>query len=89
MAYVFYKNLICFFLSVLKKANTLHLYSMCGGIKTLKHNVKTTLQIAYSGCKNLTHTSKTRHVKRTQMVVTVTQMVVTVRFTTRVTSLHR
>jgi len=55
---------------------------MCGGIKTLKHNVKTTLQLAYHGCKNLTHTSKTRHVKRTQMVVTV-------RFTIRVTSLHR
>ena len=55
---------------------------MCGGIKTLKHNVRTTLQLAYHGCKNLTHTSKTRHVKRTQMVVTV-------RFTIRVTSLHR
>ena len=44
---------------------------MCGGIRTLKHNVRTTLQLAYHGCKNLTHTSKTRHVKRTQMVVTV------------------
>jgi len=71
MVYVFFKNHICFFLSVLKKTNTLHLYSMCGGIKTLKHNVRTTLQLAYHGCKNLTHTSKTRHVKRTQMVVTV------------------
>jgi len=30
------------------------------------------LQLAYLGCKKLTHTSKTRHVKRTQMVVTVT-----------------
>ena len=51
---------------------------MCGGIKTLKHNMRTTLQLAYhSGCKNLTHTSKTRQVKRTQMVVTV-------RFTIRV-----
>jgi len=47
------------------------------GIKTLKHNVMTTLQLAYHDCKNLTHTSKTRHVKRTQMVVTV-------RFTIRV-----
>jgi len=55
---------------------------MCGGIKTLKHNVKNTLQLAYHGCKNLTRTSKTRHVKRIQMVVTV-------RFTIRVTSLHR
>ena len=81
MVYVFYKNHICFFLSVLKK-NTLHLYSMCDGIKTLKHNVKTTLQLAYHGCKNLTRTSKIRHVKRTQMVVTV-------RFTIRVTSLQR
>jgi len=25
----------------------------------------------HGGCKNLTHTSETRHVKRTQMVVTV------------------
>jgi len=55
---------------------------MCGGMKTLKHNVKTMLQLACHGCKNLTGTSKTRHVKRTQMVVTV-------RFTIRVTSLHR
>jgi len=44
---------------------------MCGGIKTLKHNVRTTLQVAYHGRKNLTHTSKTRHVKRTRMVATV------------------
>jgi len=56
---------------VLKKTNTLHLYSMCGGIKTLKHNVRTTLQLAYHSRKNLAHTSKTRHVKRNQMVVTV------------------
>jgi len=70
MAYVFYKNHICFFLSVLKK-NTLYLYSMCGGMKTLKRNVRTTLQAAFHGCKNLTHTSKTRHVKRTQTIVIV------------------
>ena len=46
---------------------------MCGGIKTLKHNVRTTLQVAYHGYKNLIglHRSKTRQVKRTQMVVTV------------------
>jgi len=33
---------------------------MFGGIKikTLKHNVKATLRLAYHGCKNLTHTSK-------------------------------
>ena len=43
---------------------------MCGGIKMLKHNVWTTLRLAYHGCKNLTHTSKTRQVKRTQMVAT-------------------
>ena len=65
-----------------KKTNTLHLYRMRGGIKTLKHNVRTTLQLSYHGCKYLTHTSKTPHVKRTQMVVTV-------RFTIRVTSLPR
>ena len=82
MVYVFYKNHICFFLSVLEKTNTLHLYGMSGGIKTLKHSVRTTLQLAYHGSKNLTHTSKTAHVQRTQMVVTV-------RFTIRVTSLHR
>jgi len=71
MVYVFYKNHICFFLSVFKeKTITLHLYSICGGIKTSKHNVRTTLQLAYHGCKNLTHTSKTRREKRTQMVVT-------------------
>jgi len=52
------------------------------GTKTLKHNVRTTLQLACHGCKNLTHTSKTAHVKRTQMVVTV-------RFTICVTSLPR
>jgi len=64
MAYVLYKN---YFLSVLKKrkANTLDLYSMCGGIKTLKQKVRTTLQIAYHGCKNLTHARNTRQVKRT------------------------
>jgi len=81
MAHAFYKNHICFSLSLLKKkkkqTNTLHLYTICGGIKTLKHNVRTTLQLANHGCKNLTHTSKTRHVKHTQMVVTV-------RFTIRV-----
>jgi len=41
---------------------------MYGSIKTLKHSVGTTLRLAYHGCKNLTHTSKTCHVKRTQMV---------------------
>ena len=40
---------------------------MCGSIKMLKRNVWTTLPLAYHGCKNLTHTSKTRQVKRTQM----------------------
>jgi len=75
MVYSFYKNHICFFLSVFKKTNTLHLY-MCSGIKTSKHNVRTTLQVAYHACKNI-YRSKTRQVKRTQMVVTV-------RFTIRV-----
>ena len=82
MVYVFFVRIPCFFLSVLKTTNTLHLYSMCGGIKTLKHNVRTTLQFIYHGCKNLTHTSKTRHVKHIQMVVTV-------RFTIRVSSFFR
>jgi len=50
---------------------------MCSGIKTSKHNVRTTLQLPYHGCKDLTHTSKTRQAKRAQMVVTV-------RFTIRV-----
>jgi len=27
-------------------------------LKTLKYNVRTTLQLVYHGCKNLTHTSK-------------------------------
>jgi len=54
-----------------KQTNTLHLYSMHGGIKTSKHNLRTTFQLSYHGCKYLTHTSKTPHLKRTQMVVTV------------------
>jgi len=33
-----------------------------------KHNGRTTLRLAYYGCKNLAHTSKMRQVKRTQMV---------------------
>jgi len=65
-----------------KETNTLHLYSMRGGVKTLKHNVRATLQLSYHGCKYLTHTSKTPYVKRTQMVVTD-------RFTIRVPSLPR
>ena len=65
VANVFYKFQICFFLSVLKR--TKHTAHMCG-IKTLKHNLKTTWQLAYNGCKNLTHTSKPHQVKRTQMV---------------------
>jgi len=35
---------------------------MCGGLQTLKHSVTTTLQLAYHGCKNLTHTSKKAYV---------------------------
>jgi len=48
--------------------NNKHLEHVCSSIKTLKHNVWTTLRLAYHGCKNLTHTSKTCQVKRTQMV---------------------
>jgi len=74
---------LCFLICAKKNKHTAPtVYGMSGGIKTLRHNVRTTLQFAYHGCKNLTHTSKTPHVKRTQMVVTV-------RFTIRVTSLHR
>jgi len=47
------------------------------GINNLKHNVRSTLQLAYHGCKNLTHASKIRHAKHTKMVVTA-------RFTIRV-----
>ena len=54
-----------------KKTNTLHLYSMCGG-KEFKAQREDHAATAYHGCKNLTHTSKIRHVKRIQMVVTVT-----------------
>jgi len=50
---------------------------MCGGIKTLKHSVRTTLRLAYHSCKNLTHTSKTHQAKCTQTVATA-------RFTIRV-----
>jgi len=42
-----------------KKTVTLHLYSICGGLKTLKHNVRATLQLTYHGCKNLTHEQST------------------------------
>jgi len=57
---------ICLFLSVLIKTNhTAHMY---GGIKTLEQNVGTTLRLSYHGCNNRIHTSKTRHVKRTQLV---------------------
>ena len=76
MVYVFYNNHICVFLSVSKKNG------MSGGIKTLKHNVMITLQLAYHDYKYLTYTSKTAHVQCTEIVVTV-------RFTIRVTSLHR
>jgi len=43
---------------------------MCGSMKTLEHNVSTTLRLAYHDCKNLTHTRKTLQVKCTQMVAT-------------------
>jgi len=72
MVYVFSRITSVFSYLCSKKTNTLHLYSMCGGIKILKRSVRTTLQLAYHAqdCKNLTHTSKIglRHVKRTQMV---------------------
>ena len=66
---VFYKYHTCFFLSMLNKAkHTAHMWA--GGIKSLKHNVRTTLRLAYHGCKNITHKNKTRQVKRTHMFAT-------------------
>jgi len=65
---LFYKFHICFFLNVLKKIK--HTARIGGGIKTLNHNVRTKLRLAYHGFKNLTHTSKTLQVKRIQMVAT-------------------
>ena len=59
-----------FYLSVLTKPK--HTAHMCGGVKTLKHNLRNNLRLAYNGSKNLTHTSKTRQVKRTQIVATAT-----------------
>ena len=57
---------ICLFVSALIKENhTAHMY---GGVKILKHNVGTTFWLVYPVCENLTHTSKKRHVKRTQLI---------------------
>ena len=53
MTYVFWRFHVCFFSYVLKKTNTLH---------TREDHVATRL---YHGCKNLTHSSKTRQAKRT------------------------
>ena len=71
MVCAFYKNQMFFLICVQRNKQRHCTYSMCGDIKTLKHSVRTTLQLAYHGCQNLTQTSKTRHIKRTQMVVTV------------------
>ena len=68
MAYAFHKFHIRFFLFVLKKNK--HPAHMCGGMKTFKHNVRTTLRIAYHVCKNLAHANETRQVQRTQMGAT-------------------
>ena len=43
---------------------------MYGSTKTLKHNVRNTLWLAYHNCKNLTHTSKTCQVNCTYIVAT-------------------
>jgi len=70
MAYVFHKFHICIFLSALKKKR---IQTHCTyvwlhkGVKTQReHHVATRLP----RCKNLTHMSKTRQAKRTQMVAT-------------------
>jgi len=62
MAYAFLMVHTCFSLPVLKKIK--HTAHMCGGIKTSKHNARTTLQLAHHNCTNLTQA------KCTQMVVT-------------------
>jgi len=70
MAYVFYKFAHLFFLICAQKNK--HTAHICGGIKTLKLNVRTTLRPAYYGCKNLSHTTSTiRLVKRTGMAANV------------------
>jgi len=71
MAYVFDKNHICFVLCALKK-QTHCTYIVCVMPYYFKaQRERTTLQLVYHDCKNLTHTSKTRQVKRTQIIVTV------------------
>jgi len=55
---------------VLKKNK--HIAHFSGGIKRLKHNVRTTLQLAYQA---VTHTRKTHQVIRTQMVATARYMI--------------
>ena len=60
---MFFMFHICFFLSVLKK-NKHCTYAW-------RHkDVKAQREVAYHDWKNLTHTTKTRQVKRTQMVAT-------------------
>jgi len=62
MVYFFIRITSVFFLYPCCVKKTLHLYSTCGDVKTLKHNARTPLQLAYHGCKNLTHT-RAKHVK--------------------------
>jgi len=62
----FCKFHICLFLSVLIKKQPHCTYVWRH--KDVKVQRGATLRLAYHGCKNLTHTSKTRHVKRTQVV---------------------
>jgi len=61
MAYIFIRIISVFSYRCSKKTNTLHLYSMCGSIKTLKHNVRTTLQLTTAAVK-ISHT-RAKHVK--------------------------
>jgi len=69
-----YISHLFFLICAKKNEHTPHVWN---AIKTFRYNVRTTLPLAYHSCKNLTHTSKTRQVKRTQMFATA-------RFTIRV-----
>jgi len=63
MVYIFYKNHICFFLICVKRNKHTPPIEYVWRHKDFKAQSEATLQLAYHGCKNLTRTSKTPHVK--------------------------
>jgi len=72
VAFVFYKFHIRFFsylCSKKKQTNTLHILYVWRK-KYVKAQREDHVATRFPGCKNLTHTNKTRQVKRTQMVAT-------------------